>query len=181
MKSKREGVEKNQEEKEKMKEMKEMKRTSETRDRGFTLVEVMAVMIIVAVLAAIAIPKLTSSSDTARKNADIATGHEVKSALDRYQVENGLYPKFSDIVASEGALANADFIPKYVSKLDKSTTQQKAGDTVKGFAKEHLPTTGSTYPAATRLIMLFLTDDGSAAEVRVYRENLTDVLWTSAL
>lgn len=158
-----------------------MEEKREKRGRGFTLVEVMAVMIIIAVLAAVAIPKLTSSSDTARRNADIATGHEVKAALDRYQVENGAYPKFSEVTAADGALTCPNFIPKYISKLDKSTTQQKVEDGKKGFATATIPSNGYPYPDGSRLIMLFLADDGSAAEVRVYGPDLHEVLWTSAL
>lgn len=151
------------------------------KDSGFTLVEVMAVMIIVAVLAAIAIPKLTSSSETARRNADIATGHEVKSALDRYQVENGIYLKYSEVGSQEGALISVNFVPKYISKLDKSTTQQKVEDGQKGFGTAILPATGVTYPEPARLIMLFLTNDGTAAEVRVYGKDLKEILWTSSI
>ncbi len=161
------------------KETKETKETKESRDRGFTLVEVMAVMIIVAVMAAIAIPKLASSSDMARRNADIATGHEVKAALDRYQVENGVYPTLNEMAVSEsGALSFANFIPKYISKLDASTTQQKAG-TKMGFDKADITALSDQTPP-THLIMLYLTADGSGAEVRVYNQDLSNILWTSS-
>lgn len=164
-----------------MKESRVVYDRQDRQDEGFTLVEVMAVMIIVAVLAAIAIPKLTSSSETARRNADIATGHEVKSALDRYQVENGIYLKYSELGSVEGALTSVNFIPKYISKLDKLTTQQKVEEGQKGFGTAVLPAAGVAYPEASRLVMLFLTNDGSAAEVRVYGKDLKEVLWTSSI
>ena len=148
-------------------------------EQGFTLVEVMAVVVILAVLAAVAIPKLTSSTETARINADIATGHEVKMALDRYQVENGVYPTLVEMTVSNGAITNSDFIPKYISKLDKSTTQQRSADERKGFGVAELPAGGSL-PPPTNLIMIYLTDDGSGAEVYTYNSDLSQVLWTSA-
>lgn len=143
-------------------------------DEGFTLVEVMAVMIILAVLAAVAIPRLSSSTELARKNADIATAHQVKTALDRYQVENGAYPTSAEMTASEGVVSDTDFIPKYISKLSTSTTQQKVADGKKGFGVEDLSVTGDP----TNLIMIYLTDDGSAAEVRAY-DSKSQVLWSS--
>lgn len=153
-------------------------------DEGFTLVEVMAVMIILAVLAAVAIPRLSSSTEIARKNADIATAHQVKTALDRYQVENGAYPTSAELTASEGAVSDADFIPKYISKLDTFTTQQKVAEGNKGFGVNTLPTDtggGVSYPDPSNLIMIYVTDDGSAAEVRAYDSNLSQahVLWSS--
>lgn len=150
------------------------------RENGFTLVEVMAVVIILAVLAAVAIPRLTSSGETARTNADIATGHEVKTALDRYQVENGVYPKTGELTTSNGTVTATNFIPEYISKLDKNTTQQRATDTQKGFGVAALPAGGGAYPTPTNLIMIYITDDGSGAEVRTYNSSLNTVLWTSS-
>lgn len=153
------------------------------REAGFTLVEVMAVMIILAILAAIAIPKIASSSDLARRNADVATGHEVKSAFDRYQVENGVYPTLSEITVSDtdgtvtASGSAAGFIPKYINKLNSATTQQRVS-AGKGFGVAELPSDGDNY-ATGSLIMIYLTDDGSAAEVRTYDATLTNVLWTS--
>jgi len=103
-------------------------------DKGFTLIEVLAVIIIIAVIATISIPKLASSTVNARKKADIATAHQVKAALDRYQVENGAYPiEGTDLTIENGAVTGVEFIPKYISKLDASTTQQVVPDGKKGF------------------------------------------------
>lgn len=154
-------------------------------DNGFTLIEVLAVIIIIGVLGAIAIPKLMLSTTTARQNADIATAHQVKAALDRYQLETGEYPTEAEFKAEGGTVKCEDFIPKYISKLDASTTQQVApegGD--EGFgvgtltADYKIPDAGEEDHIHT--IMIYLANDGSAAEVRVYGETTQDVLWSSA-
>lgn len=148
-------------------------------EAGYTLLEVMTVVVVLAVLAAIATPKYAQSAENAKKNADISTGHEIMAALDRYQVENSIYPKFSDMTADNGAVTAANFSPKYISKLDKTTTQQTAVDTKKGFGVTTLPT-GSTDSGPTNLIMIYLNSSGSAAEVRVYDSELATVIWNSA-
>lgn len=158
------------------------------RENGFTLIEVMAVIIIIGVLAAILIPKLTSSTVNARRKADVATAHEVKAALDRYQVENGAYPKTGDLTVTDGKVVSSTLIPKYISKLDKSTTQQIVPEDKKGFGLASLTadvtdktqfSIPDTKPVANT-IMIYLSGDGLAAEVRAYDEGLDDVLWTSA-
>ncbi len=154
---------------------------SDNAQRGFTLVEVLMVVFIIAMLSAIIIPKVSASSEVARKNSDIATGHQVKSALDRYQVENGRYPKSTEVTGNEGNISAPVLIPKYIAKLSVDTTQQEAAEGKKGFGIGTLATNGSIPEnAQTHLIMLYLTADGSAAEVRVYDANLTNILWSSA-
>lgn len=157
------------------------------RDKGFTLIEVLAVIIIIAGLAAIAIPKLVSSTANARQKADVATAHQVKAALDRYQVENGTYPK--DLTAADGKVTAPGFIPNYISKLDESTTQQvapgKEGFGVSALTADASDETLYVFPdeetsPPTNLIMIYLSEDDSAAEVRAYNEELDQVLWTSA-
>lgn len=149
---------------------------------GFTLVEVLMVVVILAMLSAIAIPKVSASSDTARKNVDVATAHQVKAALDRYQVENGVYPKSTQMSAdTEGTITSSVLIPKYISKLDANTTQQQA-EGKKGFGVAALGTDGTIPSTATttNVIMIYLDAQGSAAEVRAYDSKLENVLWTSA-
>lgn len=161
------------------------------RENGFTLIEVLAVIIIIGVLGAVAIPKLMSSTANARRKADVATAHEVKAALDRYQVENGVYLKTGELtVSDDGIVVNAKLIPKYISKLDASTTQQAVHAGNKGFGVAALTAdtvdkTQFVIPdiktvAPTNTIMIYLSGDGLAAEVRAYDEGLDDVLWTSA-
>lgn len=84
------------------------------KEDGFTLIEIMLVIVIIAMLAAIAVPRLTASAETARQKADITTGHELKAALDRYQVENGEYPKFDEMTAKNGEITCSKFIPQYI-------------------------------------------------------------------
>ena len=141
----------------------------------------MMVIIIIAVLTAIATPKFASSAETARRNADVATGHQLKTALDRYQAENGVYPKndVAEFSVAAGAVTAADFIPKYISKLDNTTTQQKATDLQMGFGLDVLPAEGEDFDAPTNLIMIYLNATGSGAEVRVF-EKLDTELWSSA-
>lgn len=160
------------------------------RDRGFTLIEVLAVIIIIAGLSAIAIPKIISSIGNARQKADIATAHQIKAALDRYQVENGIYLKTTELtVNDEGEVICQSFIPKYISKLDKTTTQQaaegKEGFGVASLTADDLDETLYVIPdlaevPPTNLIMIYLTSNGYAAEVRAYDATLEKVLWTSA-
>jgi general secretion pathway protein G len=156
------------------------------RENGFTLIEVLAVIIIIGVLGAVVIPKLTSSTANARRKADVATAHEVKSALDRYQLETGAYPKNADLTVTAGTVTSPNLIPKYISKLDKSTTQQIVPEGNKGFGVVNIvadatdPTKIVIPDTKTNTIMIYLFGDGLAAEVRAYDEGLANVLWTSA-
>ncbi len=62
--------------------------------RGFTLVEMLLVVSIIGILAALVIPKIAGTGERARitaAQADINGG--IKSTLDRYEVENGFYPR----------------------------------------------------------------------------------------
>ncbi len=59
---------------------------------GFTLIELMVVILIIGLLATIVVQNLRSATDKAKRvkaQADIA---QIKSALDRYYLDNGSYP-----------------------------------------------------------------------------------------
>lgn len=157
---------------------------------GFTLVEVLLVVVILAVISSIAIPKVAGSGDKARVNADIATARQVQAALDRYQVENGLYPKNGELIvddkgtvtdnSTESPSGTFKFIPDYISKLDSTVTQQRVEKTglKKGFGitSEELSKNSSD-----SLIMIYLTSDGSKAEVRAYRGKDGKQIWPEEL
>jgi len=138
----------------------------------------MLVVVILAILAAITIPRLTNASDSAREKADIATAREVKAALDRFQLETGSYPTMNDLRDINGEISGSPFIPDYIRRLDSTVTQQNAPEGKKGFGISRLPE-GSSYPSPEYLIMIYLTTDGTAAEVRVYDKNLSKVIWSS--
>ncbi len=149
-------------------------------ETGFTLLEVMWSLLSWLFLTAIATHKFLTTPETARRNADIATGHQLKTALDRSQLENGVYPQKAEVTAAEGTVTVVTLIPEYISKLDKNTTQQKASLALMGFGVADLPPDGD-YSALTptNLIMIYLNNTGSGAEIRVFDDKLVE-LWSSA-
>ncbi|NLI91860.1 MAG: prepilin-type N-terminal cleavage/methylation domain-containing protein [Peptococcaceae bacterium] len=151
---------------------------SRKNDSGFTLLEIMLVVVILSMLAAVAVPRLAASSQTAREKADITSGREVKSALDRYQVENGIYPRIGELQESNGSITGSILIPGYIRKLDSQVTQQNPPVEKRGFGIADL-TNGTENAESRHLIMILLTTDGSSAEVKVYDQTLTKVLWSS--
>ena len=61
---------------------------------GFTLVEMLLVVAIIGILAALVIPRIVGVTDSSRitaAKADIKGG--IKTALDRYEIDNGYYPR----------------------------------------------------------------------------------------
>lgn len=148
------------------------------REHGFTLIEVMLVVIILSILTAVALPRLTASADTAREKADITSGREVKAALDRYQIEKGLYPRIGEISAVDGKITGDGFVPDYIKRLDPSVTQQITEERYQGFGIAEIAQ-GQVLREPEKIIMIYLAGDGSQAEVRVYDKSLSKILWSS--
>ncbi len=67
-------------------------RSRRNHQEGFTLIELMVVILIIGLLATIVVQSLRGATDkakTTKAEADIA---ELKTALDRYYLDNGNYP-----------------------------------------------------------------------------------------
>jgi general secretion pathway protein G len=93
-------------------------------NRGFTLVEMLLVVTIIGILAALVIPKIAGTSERARitaAQADIKGG--IKTALDRYEVDNGFYPKsLADLVTRPSDAKNWN--GPYLDEVPKDPWQQ---------------------------------------------------------
>jgi general secretion pathway protein G len=59
---------------------------------GFTLIEIMVVILILGLLATIVVQSLRGAADKAKKTKAQAYLAEIKTALDRYYLDNGYYP-----------------------------------------------------------------------------------------
>lgn len=68
-----------------------MKRRRNSQD-GFTLIEIMVVILILGLLATIVVQSLRGATDKAKRVKAQADISELKTALDRYYLDNGFYP-----------------------------------------------------------------------------------------
>ncbi|HZO82901.1 MAG TPA: type II secretion system major pseudopilin GspG [Candidatus Binataceae bacterium] len=59
---------------------------------GFTLIEIMVVILILGLLATIVVQSLRGATDKAKRTKAQADLAELKTALDRYYLDNGYYP-----------------------------------------------------------------------------------------
>ena len=69
--------------------------------RGVTLIELLIVVLILGALAAIAIPRLSQSADTAKKNACATNLDIINSQIELYAADNdGAYPATLTVVTN---------------------------------------------------------------------------------
>jgi len=74
--------------------------------KGFTLVELLIVVLILGALAAIAIPRISASTTTAKVNACKTNQDILNSQIEMYRADTGSYP------ATLGALtSDANYFP----------------------------------------------------------------------
>ena len=68
---------------------------------GFSLLELLAVVTILGIIAVMIIPRITTSSATAKTNANAQNKAEINSAVERWFFANGTWPanNLSDIGA----------------------------------------------------------------------------------
>ena len=60
---------------------------------GVTLIELLIVVLILAALAAVAVPRISQSSENARENACETNIDLINSAIEMYYIDEGRYPR----------------------------------------------------------------------------------------
>ena len=60
--------------------------------RGFTLIEILFVVVVIAILAAIVIPRLITTTDTAKQNACDANVAAINTHIEKYYFDTGTWP-----------------------------------------------------------------------------------------
>lgn len=69
-----------------------MQRRRRGTEDGFTLIEIMVVILILGLLATIVVQSLRGATDKAKRTKAQADISELKTALDRFYLDNGFYP-----------------------------------------------------------------------------------------
>ncbi len=77
------------------------------RRGGFSLLELLAVVTILGIIALVVIPRISTSSATAKAEANRQNKAEINSAVERYYFDTGAYP--ADNLADIGG--NAAYFP----------------------------------------------------------------------
>jgi general secretion pathway protein G len=100
--------------------MRERLRQSES---GFTLIELMVVILIIGLLATIVVQNLKGATDKAKRIKAQADISALKTALDRYYLDNGSYPSTDQglpalISAPQNGKVPADYPPGgYIERI----------------------------------------------------------------
>ncbi len=92
-------------------------------EEGFTLIEIMVVILILGLLATIVVQSLRGATDKAKVTKAEADISEIKTALDRYYLDNGYYPTSDQGLAALVTAPTSGQIPSnyedggYIEKL----------------------------------------------------------------
>ncbi|MFA5239402.1 MAG: prepilin-type N-terminal cleavage/methylation domain-containing protein [Phycisphaerae bacterium] len=90
--------------------------------KGLTLIELLIVVIILGALAAIAIPRISTSSATAKEKACLTNIATMNTQLELYYADNESYPALADLVA------DANYFPDGEPNCPSGGTYTLTGD-----------------------------------------------------
>ena len=91
--------------------------------RGVTLIELLLVVVILGVLAAIAIPRITASSTTAKANACATNIDIMNSQIEMYRADTGSYPGTLNALVTD-----ANYFPDDLPVCPSSGTYTMSAD-----------------------------------------------------
>ncbi len=66
--------------------------TQSRNRRGFTLIEILAVVVILGILAVVVVPRVLTSSATAKTNACYQNKASINTAVEKYYFDTGAWP-----------------------------------------------------------------------------------------
>ncbi|MFH0731525.1 MAG: prepilin-type N-terminal cleavage/methylation domain-containing protein [Candidatus Omnitrophota bacterium] len=92
--------------------------------RAFTLIEILFVIIVIAVLAAIAIPRIVTSTATAKTNACLANQSIMDTQIEQYHMDTGNWPGTLATVTG-----NTSYFPDGAPTCPESGTYSMNGTT----------------------------------------------------
>lgn len=86
-------------------------------EKGFTLIELMIVIAILGILAAVAIPNFLNARGKAQDASALSSLEAVKTALEMYAADNGVYPTLANATGTALSTALGEDFPTNI-KLD---------------------------------------------------------------
>ncbi len=63
-----------------------------SKRKAFSLLELLAVVVILGIIAAIVVPRITTSSDLAKKKVNAHNKATINASVERYYIDNGSWP-----------------------------------------------------------------------------------------
>ena len=84
--------------------------------KAFTLLELLVVILILGLLAAFVVPNIIGAGDKAKRDLVCSQMSSISSALDMFQMDNGMYPDTEEGLKALVANPDPDKYPAYSSK-----------------------------------------------------------------